>query len=104
MSGNAALTAAAAAGDRAAEAELVRRNGGLIRATAMRFRSRLDGRGLDEDDLFQLAAIGFLKAVRNFDSASGYALSTYAVPKMVGEIRRFLRDDGLIHVGRRARE
>ncbi|MGN1450894.1 MAG: sigma-70 family RNA polymerase sigma factor [Eubacteriales bacterium] len=104
MTENAELLNRAAAGDRTAESRLLELNGGLIRSAARRFISRCSGRGLDEDDLFQIAAIGFLKAVRNFDPDSGYALSTYAVPKMIGEIRRFLRDDGLIHVGRAVKE
>ncbi|MBQ8898959.1 MAG: sigma-70 family RNA polymerase sigma factor [Clostridia bacterium] len=94
----------AAKGDRRAEGELLELNGGLIRAVARRFSAVCAGRGIEEADLFQLASIGFIKAVRNFDLDSGYALSTYAVPKMMGEIRRFLRDDGLIRVGRTAKE
>ena len=104
MTENEELIARVALGDRSAESLLVEKNGGLIRAAARRFAGRCSGRGLDEDDLFQLASIGFIKAVRNFDVSSGYALSTYAVPKMMGEIRRFLRDDGLIRVGRTVKE
>ncbi len=104
MSEKVELLARAASGDREAEARLLEENGGLIRAVARRFTGRCAGRGLEEDDLIQLASIGFIKAVRNFDIASGFALSTYAVPKMVGEIRRFLRDDGLIRVGRTVKE
>lgn len=104
MSSNSELLLRAASGDRGAEAELLSQNGGLIHAAARRFSSRCSGRGIEEDDLVQLAAIGFIKAVRNFDVSSGYALSTYAVPKMLGEIRRFLRDDGLIRVGRSVKE
>lgn len=104
MTENEELIVRAASGDRAAESLLVEKNGGLIRAAARRFLGRCAGRGLEEDDLVQLASIGFIKAVRNFDVSSGYALSTYAVPKMIGEIRRFLRDDGLIRVGRTVKE
>lgn len=104
MTENEELLARAASGDRSAENRLLELNGGLIRTTARRFSLRCAGRGIDEDDLFQLASIGFLKAVRNFDISSGFALSTYAVPKMIGEIRRFLRDDGLIRVGRTVKE
>ncbi|MBR4941058.1 MAG: sigma-70 family RNA polymerase sigma factor [Clostridia bacterium] len=104
MTGTEELLIRAASGDRWAESRLLEQNGGLIRAVACRFSGKSRGRGIDEDDLFQLASIGFIKAVRNFDVASGYALSTYAVPKMMGEIRRFLRDDGLIRVGRTVKE
>ena len=104
MTENEELILRVASGDRSAESLLVEKNGGLIRAAARRFLGRCAGRGLEEDDLVQLASIGFIKAVRNFDVSSGYALSTYAVPKMMGEIRRFLRDDGLIRVGRTVKE
>lgn len=104
MSENEELILRAASGDKRAESMLVEKNGGLIRAAARRFLGRCSGRGVEEDDLIQLASIGFIKAVRNFDVSSGYALSTYAVPKMMGEIRRFLRDDGLIRVGRTVKE
>lgn len=104
MSSNSELLSRAASGDRGAEAELLSQNGGLIRSAARRFSSRCSGRGIEEEDLVQLASIGFIKAVRNFDVSSGYALSTYAVPKMLGEIRRFLRDDGLIRIGRSVKE
>ncbi|MBR6771989.1 MAG: sigma-70 family RNA polymerase sigma factor [Clostridia bacterium] len=104
MTENEELIRRVALGDRSAESLLVEKNGGLIRAAARRFLGRCAGRGLEEDDLVQLASIGFIKAVRNFDVSSGYALSTYAVPKMMGEIRRFLRDDGLIRVGRTVKE
>ena len=104
MTENEELILRAASGDKSAEGLLVEKNGGLIRAAARRFLGRCAGRGLEEDDLVQLASIGFIKAVRNFDVSSGYALSTYAVPKMMGEIRRFLRDDGLIRVGRTVKE
>jgi RNA polymerase sporulation-specific sigma factor len=75
---------------------LVRENSGLVRSIARRFV----GRGTDEEDLFQIGMIGMVKAIRSFDSARGTAFSTYAVPLIVGEIRKHLRDDGLVRVGR----
>ena len=84
------------AGDRNATEELIRRNGGLVASIAARFL----GRGTDYDDLFALGNLGLLKAIRTFDPARGCTLSTYAVPLIFGEIRRFLRDDGPIKVPR----
>ncbi len=75
-------------------------NLGLIRAVARRYA----GRGVENDDLFQLASLGFLKAVAGFDPAFGTQFSTYAVPKIAGEIRRFLRDDGAVKVSRSLKE
>lgn len=80
----------------AALERLVEENSGLVRMLARRFV----GRGTDEEDLFQIGMIGMVKAVRSFDLSRGTAFSTYAVPLIVGEIRRHLRDDGLIRVGR----
>ena len=79
---------------------LVQENTGLIWAVARRFF----GRGVEPDDLFQLGSIGFLKAVSGFDPAFGTQFSTYAVPKIAGEIRRFLRDDGSVKVSRGRKE
>lgn len=90
----------AAAGDGAACSELVESNSGLIWSVARRYF----GRGVDSDDLYQLGCLGFLKAVRGFDFSYGTCFSTYAVPKIAGEIRRFLRDDGALKVGRTTRE
>jgi len=90
---------AQAGDDRAAEA-LITENTGLIWAVAKRFL----GRGVDADDLFQLGSLGFIKAVRGFDTAFGTQFSTYAVPKISGEIRRFLRDDGAVKVSRSIKE
>ena len=90
----------AASGDRDAEARLIEDNSGLIWSIARRYF----GRGVEPDDLFQLGCVGFLKAVEGFDTAYGTQFSTYAVPKIAGEIRRFLRDDGPIKVGRTLRE
>jgi len=87
-------------GDRNAEAQLVEENSGLIWSVAKRFF----GRGTDPDDLYQLGCLGFLKAVRGFDLEYGTRFSTYAVPKISGEIRRFLRDDGAVKVSRGVKE
>ena len=75
---------------------LVLENSGLVRKIAHRFA----GRGTEEEDLVQIGMIGMVKAIRSFDLERGTAFSTYAVPLIVGEIRRHLRDDGLIRVGR----
>ena len=65
---------------------------------------RYYGRGTEPDDLYQLACVGFIKAVRGFDVSLGNEFSTYAVPKIAGEIRRFLRDDGAVKVSRAVKE
>ena len=91
---------AAKNGDREACDELVSSNTGLIWSIARRYF----GRGVDPDDLFQLGCVGFLKAVEGFDLDFGTQFSTYAVPKIAGEIRRFLRDDGSIKVSRSIKE
>jgi len=87
-------------GDREASETLVRENAGLIWSVARRFL----GRGVDADDVYQLGSIGFLKAVMGYDGAFGTQFSTYAVPKIAGEIRRFLRDDGSVKVSRGLKE
>lgn len=87
-------------GDRDAAESLVTENSGLIWAVARRFI----GRGAEPDDLYQLGCLGFLKAVEGFDLEFGTQFSTYAVPKISGEIRRFLRDDGAIKVSRGIKE
>ena len=88
------------AGDREAKELLVQENAGLIWSVAKRFL----GRGTDADDLYQLGCLGFLKAVDGFDLEFGTQFSTYAVPKISGEIRRFLRDDGAVKVSRTIKE
>jgi len=90
----------AQAGDETALAALMETNAGLVRGLACRFR----GRGVEYDDLVQIGSIGMLKAIRSFDISRGTAFSTYAVPLIIGEIRRFLRDDGPIKVGRRQKK
>ena len=87
-------------GDPAATEELVNDNSGLIWSVARRFL----GRGTEADDLYQLGCLGFLKAVEGFDLSYGTQFSTYAVPKIAGEIRRFLRDDGAVKVSRSLKE
>ena len=87
-------------GDRSAAETLLEENTGLIWAVAKRYF----GRGVEPDDLFQLGSIGFLKAVSGFDPDFGTQFSTYAVPKIAGEIRRFLRDDGTVKVSRSLKE
>ena len=95
-----ALIARSRAGDRAAGEQLIVENSGLIWSIARRYF----GRGVDPDDLYQLGCLGFLKAVEGYDTAFGTQFSTYAVPKIAGEIRRFLRDDGSVKVSRGLKE
>ena len=94
------LLALAKQGDEAAAARVLEENSGLIWAVVRRYF----GKGVEPDDLYQLGCLGFLKAVRGFDAEYGTQFSTYAVPKIAGEIRRYLRDNGLIKVGRSLRE
>ena len=94
------LLAQARQGDEAAAARVLEENSGLIWAVVRRYF----GKGVEPDDLYQLGCLGFIKAVRGFDASYGTQFSTYAVPKIAGEIRRYLRDNGLIKVGRSLRE
>ena len=94
------LIALSQQGDREAGESLIRENSGLIWSVAKRFL----GRGTEPEDLYQLGCLGFLKAVEGFDLNFGTQFSTYAVPKIAGEIRRFLRDDGAIKVSRSLKE
>ncbi len=94
------LIARSQAGEKAATEALVEENTGLIWSVARRFL----GRGAEADDLYQLGCLGFLKAVEGFDLQYGTQFSTYAVPKIAGEIRRFLRDDGAVKVSRSLKE
>lgn len=94
------LLEAARLGDNAACEQLLEENSGLVWSVVRRYF----GRGVDPEDLYQLACLGFVKAVRGFDPAFGCQFSTYAVPKIAGEIRRFLRDDGAVKVSRGLRE
>ena len=93
---NKELIAAARAGSGDALEKLVRLNMGLVKSIASRFRDR----GAEFDDLVQIGTIGMLKAIRSFDESYNTEFSTYAVPLIIGEIRRFLRDDGTVKVGR----
>ena len=87
-------------GDNEACARLIEENGGLIWSIVRRYY----GRGVEPEDLYQLGCLGFVKAVRGFDPAFGCQFSTYAVPKIAGEILRYLRDDGAIKVSRGLKE
>jgi RNA polymerase sporulation-specific sigma factor len=90
----------AQSGDQDAAEILLSQNSGLIWAVAKRYT----GRGVETDDLYQLGCLGFIKAVNGFDLSFGTQFSTYAVPKISGEIRRFLRDDGAVKVSRTIKE
>ena len=87
-------------GDSDAAEQMVVENAGLIWSIARRYF----GRGVDNDDLYQIGCVGFVKAMQGFDLNYGTQFSTYAVPKISGEIRRFLRDDGAIKVNRAVKE
>lgn len=100
MSRTEELIALSQAGDMQARQMLVEENSGLIWSVARRFI----GRGTETDDLFQLGCLGFLKAVDGFNLEFGTQFSTYAVPKIAGEIRRFLRDDGTVKISRSIKE
>ena len=95
-----ALFSAARQGDQEACEQVLSENNGLIWSIVRRYYSR----GVDAEDLYQLGCLGFLKAVQGFDPAFGTQFSTYAVPKIAGEIRRFLRDDGPMRVSRSLKE
>ena len=90
------LVRLAKTGDKNAAEELIVNNSSLIKSVVRRFL----GRGVEYDDLFQLASIGFIKAINNFDESFNVRFSTYAVPMIAGELKRFLRDDGAIKVSR----
>ena len=95
-----ALLEQAQRGDESACNRMLEENSGLIWSIVRRYH----GCGVESDDLYQLGCIGFIKAVKGFDFAYGTQFSTYAVPKIAGEIRRFLRDDGAVKVGRTIKE
>ncbi len=84
-------------GDQAAKEALIKENHGLIQSTTSKFCHR----GLERDDLYQIAAIGFLKAVENFNFSLQLKFSTYAVPMMIGEIKRYFRDNHFVKVSRK---
>ena len=83
-------------GDKEAAAILLENNSLLIKSIISRFKNK----GVEYDDLYQLGCVGFLKAIKNFDEKFGVVFSTYAVPMILGEVKRFLRDDGSIKVSR----
>lgn len=93
---NAVLLRRIGEGDESAVNELVSLNMGLVKNIAARFRDR----GVEYEDLVQIGVIGMIKAMRSYDFSYNTAFSTYAVPLIIGEIRRFLRDDGPIKIGR----
>ncbi len=95
-----ALLSEAKIGNAEAEQQLVRNNLPLVYAIAKRFT----GRGVETEDLHQLGAIGLLKAIRRFDVSYDVCFSTYAVPMIAGEMKRFLRDDGIIRFSRSVKE
>lgn len=87
-------------GDKSAKEKLIRENTGLIWSIVKKFSNR----GYELDDLFQIGAIGLLKCIDKFNNNYGVKFSTYAVPMIMGEIKRFLRDDGLIKISRPIKE
>lgn len=97
---NAELVSSIKRGDKNAEDMLIRQNAALVRSVANRFR----GRGQETEDLFQLGCIGLLKAAERFDFSKNVQFSTYAVHMIIGEIKRFLRDDGIVKVSRSVKE
>lgn len=95
-----ALIARSQAGESDAREVLIEKNLGLVHHIVKRFA----GRGYDTEDLFQIGCIGLMKAIDKFDLEQGVKFSTYAVPMIMGEIKRFLRDDGLVKVSRTIKE
>lgn len=90
------LISRAKSGDNAAKEKLLTENANLIKSIVRRYL----GKGVEYDDLYQLASLGLLKAINGFDESFGVRFSTYAVPMIAGEIKRFMRDDGSIKVSR----
>jgi len=95
-----ALISRAQAGDNLAAEQLIKENSGLIWSVVKKFAKR----GYEPDDLYQIGAIGLLKCIRKFDTSYDVKFSTYAIPMIIGEIKRFLRDDGLIKISRPLKE
>lgn len=93
---NLALLVMAKNGDSDAKNELINQNYPLIKSVIKRYKNK----GVEYNDLFQLGCVGFVKAINNFDASFGVKFSTYAVPMIAGEVKRFLRDDGTIKVSR----
>lgn len=90
----------AQSGDKKERDSLVTANTGLVYMVLKRFSNR----GYEQEDLFQIGVIGLMKAIDKFDTTREFSFSTYAVPMIIGEIRRFLRDDGIIHVSRQVKD
>ena len=88
------------AGDRFAREAMIKNNMGLVWSIVRRFNNR----GYEQEDLFQIGSIGLMKAIDKFDASFSVKFSTYAVPMITGEIRRFLRDDGMMKVSRSLKE
>lgn len=97
---NKELILRAQTGDEGALNELIENNAGLVWNVVRRFSNR----GYELEDLYQLGCMGFVKAIKKFDLSFGTELSTYAVAMIIGEIKRFLRDDGMIKVSRSLKE
>lgn len=95
-----ALLERAAKGDAAAQSILIEQNLGLVHASARRFM----GRGIDYEDLYQAGCMGLVKAVTGFDPSRGVQFSTYAMPVIMGEMRRLFRDDGPVKISRALKE
>lgn len=100
MEDTALLLQKAQGGDKVAREELIEKNLGLVHHTVRRFL----GRGYEAEDLFQIGSIGLMKAIDKFDLQYDVKFSTYAVPMIQGEIKRFLRDDGMVKVSRTLKE
>lgn len=100
MKNNDQLLIRAKEGDKEAKEELVNNNLGLVHHIVKRFI----GRGVEAEDLFQIGSVGLLKAIEHFNMEFGVQFSTYAVPMIQGEIKRFIRDDGMIKVSRSIKE
>lgn len=100
MPNNAALIERVLEGDKQAENMMVEQNMGLVHSIARRFA----GRGYETEDLIQIGAIGLIKAVKKFNPTYEVQFSTYAVPMIMGEIKRFLRDDGAVKISRTLKE
>ena len=90
----------AKSGDKSAQGKIVEENTGLVWSAVKRFY----GRGYESEDLFQIGCLGLIKAIQKFDISFGVKFSTYAVPMIIGEIKRFIRDDGIIKVSRSLKE
>lgn len=100
MEDTSVLIARSQAGDKAAREVLIENNLGLVHTIVRRFL----GRGYEPEDLFQIGCIGLMKSIDKFDLTLGLKFSTYAVPMIAGEIKRFLRDDGIVKVSRTIKE